>query len=177
MRKAATGLLLAAFVLALLLPAWGGDVEPPRYFGPGVGYKDFGSSKYFRTYYPPEKWEKYGYGTGHMGMGYGPYIYSGPRTERPVFDRPDFATPLVKPRLKWIGGNQVRVITPSSAGNIQQLQVDVLAFNGAVLHTGTAVRAPYEIVALLPEGAASIRVRINLVDGFSAVVFPIVPVK
>ena len=167
--------LLLAIMIAM--PTRAGNVEPPRYFGPGPGYPDYGSATYFYKQYPPEKWNVYGYGTGHAGMGYGPYIYGGRRTEPTLEERPDLAMPMVKPKVKWIGGNEVRVAIPASPSSITQLKVDVLAFNGAVLESGTVVSAPYEIIAHLPEGATSIRVYTCLADGFSSVVFPVVPTK
>jgi len=172
--------VILTLMLAILfaLPAMGGNVEQPRYFGPGPGYPDYGSAKYFYNYYPAENWEVYGYGTGHMGMGYGPYIYGGRRTQPTLVDRPDLSMPVLKPKLKWIGGNEVKVTAPKRPESVRQLTVDVLAFNGAVLETGTVATPPFEIIARLPEGATSIRVYMDLTDqGFSAVVYPIVPVR
>jgi len=164
--------IVSALMLALVAPVLAGDVEPQRYFGPGPGYPDL-SAKYFYNYYPPEKWGKYGYGTGHLGMGYGPYMYGGRRVPSLAEDRPDFGVPALRPALKWIGGNEVRVSAPSG---VRQLTVDVLSFNGAVLQTGTVTSAPYEIIAVLPEGATTIRVRMDLPDGYSVRLFSIQPV-
>lgn len=176
--RAPLTLVALGFILLLVVPAWAGDVEPPHYFGPNVGYKDFGSSKYFYKQYPVEKWDIYGYGTGHMGMGYGPYVYGGRKSAPTVLELPDYGMPTIKPNLKWIGGNQVRVTTRPGPAAITGLTVDVLAYNGSVLETATAVAAPFEIIANLPDGAASIRVYMDLANnGFSATVFPIVPVK
>lgn len=176
--RTAAAILTLALVVLFAIPVLAGNAETPRYFGPGPGYPDYGSARYFYNYYPSESWEVYGYGTGHMGMGYGPYIYGGQRTQQTLVDRPDLSMPMVKPRVKWIGGNEVKIAAPSRPGTVVQLTVDVLAFNGDVLETGTVIGPPYEIIARVPEGATSIRVHIALSDqGFSAVVYPIVPVR
>ncbi|MEN6520975.1 MAG: hypothetical protein ABFD46_07480 [Armatimonadota bacterium] len=176
--RTAVAILTLVLAVLLTLPALAGNADLPRYFGPGPGYPDYGSARYFYNYYPSQSWEVYGYGTGHMGMGYGPYIYGGQRGQQTLLDRPDLAMPMVKPRVKWIGGNEVKVAAPSRPGTVVQLTVDVLAFNGDVLETGTVTSPPYEIIARVPEGATSIRVHISLADqGFSAVVYPIVPVR
>jgi len=169
--RMAIALVLA---LALVVPVLAGQVEPRRYFGPGVGYPDYGSSKYFYNYYPPEKWGTYGYGTGHMGMGYGPYIYGGRKLPPSAEDQANYGLATIRPKLKWIGGNQVLVSAPAG---VKQITVDVLSFSGAVLETGTVVSPPFQIIARLPEGATSIRVRLDLPDsGFSAMAFSIQPV-
>lgn len=174
------GIAKLTFVLALAvlvtLPAWAGYVEQPRYFGPGTGYPDFGSASFFYRYYPPNRWGTYGYGTGHAGQGYGPYVYGGRIYEPSLEQRPDLSMPMIKPRLKWIGGNQVRVYAPGSPGRVRQMKVDVLAFNGEVIQTATVASPPYEIIAILPEGATTIRVNLGLCDGFSASAYPIIPV-
>jgi hypothetical protein len=84
--------------------------------------------------------------------------------------------PVIKPKLKWIGGNQVRVYVPHSPSQVRQMKVDVLAFNGEVIQTATVTNPPYEIIAILPEGATTIRVNVGLCDGFSASAYPIIPV-
>ncbi len=176
MRTLTTGLMLVLAILIIAsLPSWAGNAPPERYFGIGSGYPDYGSASYFLRTYPEDKWSVYGYGTGFMGMGYGPYIYGGRNTERTLQEEPGLAYRPVTPKLKWIGGNQVQVNVPAPAGAIKQIQVDVLAFNGAVLETGTVVNPPFVIIAQLPEGAASIRVYTSTMDGFSSVVYPIVP--
>lgn len=173
-----TVLMALGFVLAIAIPAWSGDVEPPHYFGSGTGYKDFGSSKYFYSQYPPEKWDAYGYGTGHMGMGYGPYIYGGRGIDRTALERSDYGIPTIVPKLKWMGGTQVRVRIPVDPLAVVKMRVDVLAFNGAVLETAADAVAPFEIVTDLPQGSATVRVHVDLADsGFSATAFPIVPTK
>ncbi|HOM71019.1 MAG TPA: hypothetical protein PLU88_09345 [Armatimonadota bacterium] len=166
-----------ALVVAVALPVMAGGGEPPRYFGYTSGYPDFGSAEYFREYYPADKWEVYGYGTGHLGMGYGPYIYGGYERNWSAEERPELSMPMLKPKVKWIGGNEVKVTAPKRPDAIEQVTVDILAFNGAVIATGTVTTPPFQIIAQLPEGATSIRVYMDLRDGFSSVVFPIQPVR
>jgi hypothetical protein len=67
-------LVTLAFVLAVSAVSIAGSGEPKHYFGPGPGYPDLGD-KYFYNHHPPEEWGTYGYGTGHMSLGYGPYVY------------------------------------------------------------------------------------------------------
>lgn len=183
--KLAIASILAVLLLAASLPVFAGSVEPTHYFGVGPGVPDFGqnnfwdqgSSKYFYNYYPPSRWEQYGYGTGDAGMGYGPYIYGGRQVPQLAQDMPDFGLHVMKPNLKWIGGNQVRVTVPAGPGAVTQLRVDVLAWNGAVLQSATVTCPPYEVIAILPEGATNIRVSMGMSDGFNSTVIPLIPVE
>lgn len=178
MRKRIVGVLFALLLVTVAaLPVLASDLEQKHYFGPNVGYPDAPNAKYFYSYYPPDKWDKYGYGTGDMGQGYGPYVYGGKKSAPTMLERNDFGMPLLRPKLKFLGGNSVLVTPPARPDLVQGMIVDVVAFNGAVLETGT-VTGNQEIIANLPEGSASIRVYVELANnGFSAQVFPIVPVN
>jgi hypothetical protein len=183
MKNSAFGVILGLLLLvAVALPVLAGEVQPHRYFGRGPGYldpaRDFMSygdpgAKYFRSSYPESRWGKYGYGTGHLGQGYGPYIFGGRSTSKLVEDRPDHGMPMLRPSLNWIGGNEVRVTAPWSPSQVKTLHVEVVNFVGAVLETGTVSDPPYEIIARLPEGATQIRVSTELSDGLSAASFSI----
>jgi hypothetical protein len=178
-----TGVLfILAFAALIASPALGDDIVPRRYFGPGPGYPDyassqyffgFGSEKYFLRQYPEEQWGIYGYGTGHMGMGYGPYIYGGRNERRTWEDRPDLAMPVIRPKLRWLGGNAVSVKVPSC---VLSTTIEVIAFNGAVLTSEIITTRGTTIY--LPEGATSVRLCMCLpCNGFSAQSFSIIPVN
>lgn len=174
MKIHASGILIAlALILLVSAVAWANRDEPRRYFGPGVGYPDLGS-KYFYRYYPPDQWGKYGYGTGHMGLGYGPYIYGGKRVPPAVRDRAEFGFRSVTASFKRVGANQVRVSAPN-AGYVTGLTVNVLSYSGDVLETGRVTVPPFDIIAHLPDGANSVQVRIDLVNGYSAAGYSLVP--
>lgn len=185
MRLGITGVIVACVLVFAGISALAGSVDPPHYFGPGPGYPDYGQNnvfgsggdKYFYSYYPPEQWGRYGYGTGDAGLGYGPYIYGGRTVPQLAQDRPNFGLPVMNPKLKWIGGNQVRITVPPGPGVVTQLRVEVLAWNGGVIESGIIDCPPYEIIARLPEGATNIRVTMGLADGYSTTVVPLIPVE
>lgn len=160
-------------VLALASSVALADAAPStRYFGPGPGYPDLGD-KYFYRYYPPSDWGQYGYGTGHMGVGYGPYIYGKYRLDRSAAELRALAPYPVQPKMKRIGYDQVRVYMPENP-RVVSMTVNVVA-DAAVIETGTVSAPPYEIIAHVPAGADVIQVQVNLVDGISAVGYPLIP--
>ncbi len=141
-----------------------------HYFGPGVGYQN-DSGDQFRRYFPREDWGKYGYGTGHMGMGYGPYIYS-PREGGPPAGLFDPLEPAYKdappPSIKVRDGN-IRVAFPSNIPGIACVTVTVVAFNNAELLTQSMQGPPYVFNFPVVDGVKSVRVRIDYRDsGMSA---------
>jgi hypothetical protein len=171
MRKRLAGvLLIASFLLLACGLLWAEGDTPHNYFGPGPGYPDLGS-KYFYRYYPPDQWQTYGYGTGHMGVGYGPYMYAGERPSPAERDALAYGPPLVRPQFKRVGNGQVSISVPGEG--ITRLTVNVLSASGAVLETGCVNTAPFEIVANLPDGTNSVQVRVDTVDGFRAIGYPL----
>mgnify|MGYP005851643679 CR=1 FL=1 len=173
---------ILAFAALIASPLFGDNIVPRRYFGPGPGYPDyasseyffgFGSEKYFLRQYPEERWGVYGYGTGHMGMGYGPYIYGG-RTDKQTWeDRPDLAMPGIRPKLTWTGGSAIKIKVPNC---VLSTTIEIVAFNGAILYS--EVITGRGTTVFIPEGSTSIRLCMCLPgNGFSAQSFPIVPVN
>lgn len=161
-----------------------GGVGPNNYFGPGVGYGTpsgaFGdyhnAGDYFRRYVPPEQWGKFGQGTGHLGQGYGPYIFS-PRegAQRPSLNDPlmppyQYAPP---PKIK-VGGGVINVSVPGDLPGVRQVTVTLLAFNGAELCTQSIQAAPFNFQIPVMDGSKNVRVRIDYInDGLSATSYPL----
>lgn len=172
-RNAAIGglaLIMLLLVTSAVLAEGGGQ---QRYFGAGPGYPDY-SDKYYYRFYPPDQWGVYGYGTGHMGLGYGPYMYGKYRTIPAERDDYAMSYPPVYPTFKHAGNGSMLVSVPC-APNVRAITVNVLSFRGAILQTGTCTSPPFQIIAHIPEAAASIQVRIDLVDGFTAKGYSLVP--
>lgn len=144
-------------------------------FGPGVGYPSE-TGDYFHRYIPPEDWGKYGYGTGHLGMGYGPYIY--PRGDGPsppgLFDPlPEYYRDAPPPSIKVKHG-VITVGVPSYIPGIRSVTVTVLAFNGAELATQCISQPPYKFTFPVLDGSKNVRVRIDYINnGLSATAYPL----
>lgn len=155
-----------------------------HYFGPGVGYGvpsgtfgdyQFGGD-YFRRYIPPEQWGRFGYGTGHLGEGYGPYIFA-PRNgpSRPVFADPLPGTyaDAPPPRIK-VGGGLIKVSVPKNLPGVKSVTVTVLAFNGAELCTQCLNMPPWDFKLPVMDGCKNVRVRIDYINcGLSATSYPL----
>lgn len=156
----------------------------PNYFGPGVGYGapsgQFGNYEnqgdYFRRYVPPGQWGNLGNGTGHLGEGYGPYIYS-PRNGPPP---PGINDPLPgtfsgppPPRIK-VAGNMVKVCLPKNMQGVRQVTVTLVAFNGADLVEGCIQHPPWIIALPVMDGIKTVRIRVDYCNnGLSATSYPL----
>jgi hypothetical protein len=145
-----------------------------KYFGPGVGYPTDAGGDYFRRYYPPEDWGKYGYGTGHLGEGYGPLIY--PR--RAGSSPPGMFDPLPAPyqnapppKIK-VGGGRIRVLLPKNIPGITCVTVTMVAFNNAELATQSIQQPPFAFDFPVLDGVKNVRVRIDYANrGLSATTY------
>ena len=145
-----------------------------NYFGPGVGYPSE-SGDFFRRYFPPEQWGRFGYGTGHLGMGYGPYIYDTGNANAPGLNDPlpepywDAGPPSIK-----VSKGRVRVAIPSKVPGIRCVTVTLLAFNGAELCCQSKSQAPWVFDLPVMDGLKNVRVRIDYANnGLSATSYPI----
>ncbi len=146
-----------------------------HYFGPGVGYAS-PNGDYFRRYVPPGEWGKYGYGTGHLGEGYGPYVYGRRNGPSPpgLFDPlPGAYRDAPPPKIKVRNG-QITVSIPSNIPNIACVTVTMVAFNNAELATQAIRQAPYSFTFPVLDGVKSVRVRIDYTgSGLSATSYPL----
>lgn len=155
-----------------------------NYFGPGVGYSTpsgaFGdywnAGDYFRRYVPREQWGIFGNGTGHLGQGYGPYIFS-PRDGPPPPGLNDplpgtFAGPPV-PKFKASRG-QLYVTLPGNLEGVRQVSATIVAFNGAELCTVCVQQPPWTLHLPILDGSKTVRVRVDYADnGLSATSYPL----
>jgi hypothetical protein len=155
-----------------------------NHFGPGVGYSvpsgSFGdymnAGDYFRRYIPRDQWGTYGYGTGHLGLGYGPYIFAPreggpPRTLNDPLPGAYMAAPPPKIR---VGRGQIKVSMPAKIPGVQKVTVTVLAFNGAELSTICLQQPPYNFVFPVLDGSQNGRVRIDYANnGLSSTAYPL----
>lgn len=146
-----------------------------RYYGPGVGYPAQ-TGDYFNRYVPPKEWGQYGYGTGHLGEGYGPYIYGGRNGVSPpgLFDPlPGAYRDSPPPKVK-VGRGQVRVSLPSDLPGVTCVTVTMVAFNNAELATQSIARPPFDFVFPVMDGLKNVRVRIDYINnGLSATSYPL----
>lgn len=146
-----------------------------KWFGPGVGYESR-SADYFRRYVPPEQWGQFGYGTGHLNEGYGPYIYPPREGGSPpgMYDPPPAPyLPAPPPSIKVKNGN-IRVALPNNIPGIVCVTATVLAYNGAELIEQSVAGPPYVLNLPVTDGARKVRVRIEYVDnGLSATSYPL----
>ncbi|MHB9037561.1 MAG: hypothetical protein ACYC64_12915 [Armatimonadota bacterium] len=147
-----------------------------QHFGSGVGYPTQLGADYFHRYIPSGQWGKYGYGTGHLGQGYGPYVFPDLKKGPPpgMFDplpgEYDNAPP---PKIKVSRGT-IRVGLPGNIPGVRCVTVTVLAFNGAELCSQTLSCAPYAFNLPVLDGAKNLRVRIDYVNnGLSATSYPL----
>lgn len=144
-------------------------------FGPGVGYPAE-TGDYMRRYLPASEWGQYGYGTGHLGEGYGPYIYSNRSGSSPpgMFDPlpgPYRAAP--PPSIK-IRRGMISVGVPSGLPGVCRVTVTMVAFNNAELCTQSIEKPPYQFVFPVVDGVKNVRVKIDYVNhGLSATSYPL----
>lgn len=143
----------------------------PKYFGPGVGYPTPGGGDAFRRYIPSEKWGQFGYGTGHLNSGWGPYIFgnregsSGPGLFDPLPEAYDTAIP---PTIK-IKHGRVYVGVPSYIPGIRCVTVTMVAWNNADLATQTLNQPPFQFDFPVMDGLKNVRVQIDYCNnGLSA---------
>lgn len=157
-----------------------------KYFGPGVGYPSgYGNSTgspygpngdYMRRYVPPEKWGSMGYGTGHLGEGWGPYIFSPRSGSSPpgLFDPLPGAYRDAGPPAIKIKNGRIKVAVPDNIPGVSCITVTMLAFNGAELASQRAVGPPYRFDFPVLDGVKTVRVRIDYQDsGLSATAYPL----
>ena len=147
-----------------------------KYFGPGVGYPADVGGDYFYRYMPPREWGRWGYGTGHLGEGYGPLIF--PRRDGPsplgMFDPlPGPLQDAPPPKVK-VGGGQIRVAMPGNIPGVKSVTVTIVAFNNADLATMTCSNPPYVFTFPVMDGVKNVRVRIDYANcGLSATSYPL----
>lgn len=145
------------------------------YFGPGVGYPAE-TGDYFRRYIAPREWGRYGYGTGHLGEGYGPYIFGRRDGTQPpgLFDPlPGAYRDAPPPRIK-IKNGQILVSLPDGIPGILSVTVTMVAFNNAELATQTITQPPFKFKFPVLDGVKNVRVRIDYVNnGLSATSYPL----
>ena len=146
-----------------------------KWFGPGVGYPTE-SGDYFHRYIPPEDWGKFGYGTGHLGEGWGPYVFSrrhGPSPPGLSDPLPGAYTSAPPPSIKVKRGN-IRVAMPSDVPGVRCVTVTILAFNNAELATQSLQCPPFVFNFPVLDGCKNVRVHIDYVnDGLSATSYPL----
>lgn len=157
-----------------------------KYFGPGVGYPSgsggslndpYGvSGDYMRKYVPADQWGQMGYGTGHLGEGWGPYIFSNREGSSPpgLFDPLPGAYRDAPPPAIKIKRGRILVGLPRDIPGIKCVTVTILAFNGAELATQTVSTPPYQFDLPVLDGVKNVRVRIDYCDeGLSATSYPL----
>jgi len=146
-----------------------------NYFGPGVGYQT-NNGDYFRRYIPAHQWGQYGNGTGHLGDGYGPYVFGrrdGPSPPGMFDPLPGAYRDAPPPKIK-VGHGQIRVSLPSDIPGITCVTVTLVAFNNADLDVKSIKCPPFAFVFPVPDGVKSVRVRIDYVNnGLSATSYPL----
>ena len=144
-------------------------------FGPGVGYPAE-TGDYMRRYVPSGEWGTYGYGTGHMGEGYGPYIYSRRSGGSPpgLFDPLPGAYRDAPPPTIKIKRGTINVALPSNIPGIQCVTVTMVAFNNAELAVQSISEPPYQFAFPVMDGVKNVRVRIDYINnGLSATSYPL----
>lgn len=146
-----------------------------RYFEPGTGYPAEAGGDYFQRYIPPEEWGKFGYGTGHMGQGYGPYIYGGRDGYHPgMFDPlPGAFNSAPPPKIK-ISHGAINVSLNNKIPGIKCVTVTIVAFNNVDLASQTLTSPPYVFKMPILDGVKNVRVQIYYVNnGLSATSYPL----
>lgn len=133
-----------------------------RYWGPGVGYPTQAGGDYFRRYYSPNQWNKYGFGTGHMGEGYGPLVFPDEnRSTAGMFDPlPGSYRDAPPPTIK-IRGGRIRVMLPRGIPGIRCVTVTMVAYNNADLAVKTINCEPFAFDFPVLDGVKNVRVRID----------------
>ncbi len=156
------------------------------YFGPGVGYPSgngdsFGSpygvsGDYMRKYVPAEQWGNFGYGSGHLGEGWGPYIWGNRSgaSQRGMFDPlPQPYNEAPPPSIKIKRGH-ILVGLPKDIPGVKCVTVTILAFNGAELCSDSKQSPPFAFDLPVMDGVKNVRVRIDYVnDNLSATSYPL----
>ena len=147
-----------------------------KYFGPGVGYPGDIGGDYFYRYLPPNQWGRWGYGTGHLGDGYGPLIFpprDGPSPPGMFDPLPGPLQDSPPPKVK-VGHGQIRVSMPGNIPGIKSVTVTIVAFNNADLATETRCAPPYAFTFPVMDGVKNVRVRIDYANcGLSATSYPL----
>lgn len=146
-----------------------------KFFGPGVGYPTDAGGNYFRRYYPPNQWGTYGYGTGHMGQGYGPMVF--PDKDRNTSGMFDPLPPAYQdsppPRIK-ISGGHIKVMLPRNIPGIRCVTVTMVAYNNADLCQKTLQAEPFAFDFPVMDGVKNVRVRIDYDGaGMSSTSYPL----
>lgn len=148
----------------------------PKYFGPGVGYPAEVGGDFMRRYIPSEKWGQFGYGTGHLGEGWGPYVFGNREGSSPpgLFDPlPEAYDTAVPPSIS-IKHGRVLVGLRNDIPGIKCVTITMLAFNGAELATQSVSKPPYQFDFPVLDGVKNVRVRIDYCnEGLSATSYPI----
>lgn len=148
----------------------------PKYFGPGVGYPAEVGGDFMRRYIPSGKWGQFGYGTGHLGEGWGPYVFGNREGSSPpgLFDPLPEAYDTAVPPLIRIKNGRVFVGLRNDIPGIKCVTITMLAFNGAELATQSVSKPPYQFDFPVLDGVKNVRVRIDYCnDGLSATSYPI----
>ncbi len=148
-----------------------------KYFGPGPGYPSDSNENgdFFHRYVPADQWGRFGYGTGHLGDGYGPYIFGGQGPTPPgMFDPLPGAYQSAPPPLIKIRHGHIRVAMPGDIPGIRCVTVTIVAFNNADLATMTLSKPPFVFNFPVMDGCKNVRVRIDYVNnGLSATSYPL----
>jgi len=146
------------------------------YFGPGVGYPAEVGGDFMRRYVPSDQWGQMGYGTGHLGEGWGPYVFSdrdGP-SQPGMFDPLPGAYREAPPPVIKVKHGRILVGLPSDIPGIRCVTVTILAFNGAELYAQTINSPPFKFDLPVIDGVKNVRVRIDYCDtGLSATSYPL----
>lgn len=146
-----------------------------KYFGPGVGYPTGVGGDYFRRYYSPNQWGRYGYGTGHLGEGYGPLVFPDKnRNTSGMFDPlPPAYRDAPPPRIK-ISNGRIRVMLPRNIPGIKCVTVTMVAYNNADLSVKSLQCEPFVFDFPVLDGVKNVRVRIDYEGaGMSATSYPL----
>jgi len=144
-------------------------------FGPGVGYPSE-SGDQFRRYIPQNEWGRYGYGTGHLGEGYGPYIYGRRKGPSPpgLFDPLEPAYKEAPPPTIKVSNGRIRVGMRNDLPGVTCVTVTIVAFNNAELVTQSLQCPPFNFDLPVMDGVKSVRVRIDYNNaGLSATSYPL----
>lgn len=148
----------------------------PKYFGPGVGYPAQVGGDFMRRYIPSEKWGQFGYGTGHLGDGWGPYVFGNREGSSPpgLFDPLPEAYDTAIPPAISIKHGRVFVALRNDIPGIRCVTITMLAFNGAELATQSVSKPPYQFDFPVLDGVKNVRVQIDYCnEGLSATSYPI----
>ena len=155
--------------------ALSGGAGLTKWFGPGGGYPT-NTGDFFHRYIPPEQWGRFGYGTGHLGEGWGPYVFSRDTGSSPpgLFDPlPGTFKGAPPPSIKVKRG-RIGVAVRDDLPGVQCVTITILAFNGAELATQSRKCPPFKFNFPVLDGCKNVRVRIDYIDkGLSATSYPL----